>query len=166
MRNLSVYGFLTALAAAFSVLFVSSGAAARAPEIFMQGGGFFGSAWEYAIDGHDAVAYYSLEEGAAPVPGDDAFVTTYKGEKWRFSSQENLDAFEADPARYAPQYGGYCAWAVAENKLAKGAPAHWHIHNGKLYLNVNARIKKKWLSDIEGYLARSEENWPGILDRN
>lgn len=166
MSHQSLYGVYSAVIAVMAVFFAGTSAEARAPEVYMQSGGFFGKAWEYAINGYDAVAYYALEEGADPVEGNDAFVATYKGEKWRFSNQENLDAFEADPAQYAPQYGGYCAWAVAENKLAKGDPAQWHVHEGKLYLNVNARIKRSWLSDIEGYLARSEMNWPGILDRN
>ena len=141
-----------------------SSAAARAPEVYMDQGGFFGEAWAYAVDGYDVVAYYQLEEGAPPVEGNDAFAADYKGVKWRFSSQENLDAFVADPDRYRPQYGGYCAWAVAKNKLAKGHPEHWYVHDGKLYLNVSARIRRDWIKNMQQFLEQSEQNWPGVLE--
>ena len=137
---------------------------ARAPEIYLDQGGVFGKGWEYAVDGYDVVAYQNLEEGAAPVAGDDAFVASYKGAQWRFSSQENLDAFNADPARYAPAYGGYCAWAMARGQLAKGAPEAWYVHGGKLYLNVNKRIQRRWMSDLENEIAQGDANWPAALD--
>lgn len=156
-------------------LFIASGVAAfaaptsafaRASEIFMDNGGVFSDAWTYAVGGHDVVAYHSLVPDAAPVPGDDALEAKYKGVSWIFSSQENLDAFQSDPDRYRPQYGGYCAWAMARNKLAKGDPTVWHIRDGKLYLNVSLRIKRQWLKNIERDIARANANWPGILDRN
>lgn len=137
---------------------------ARAPEVYLDQGGVFGKAWEYAADGYDVVAYYGLDEGAAPVAGNDAYTTRYKGVQWRFSSRENLEAFEADPARYAPAYGGYCAWAMARGQLAKGAPDAWYVHGGKLYLNVNKRIQRRWLSDLENEVAQGDANWPAALD--
>lgn len=151
-------GFVLALAMAMAV-------EARAPEIYLDQGGVFSKGWEYAADGYDVVAYQTLEEGAAPVAGDDAFTTSYKGAEWRFSSQANLDAFKADPARYAPAYGGYCAWAMARGQLAKGAPGAWYVYGGKLYLNVNKRIQRRWLSGLENEIAQGDANWPAALDK-
>lgn len=119
--------------------------------------------WSYAINGADAVAYYSLAANAAPVQGSDQFTLEYKGAKWRFASAANRDAFAAEPARYAPQYGGYCAWALARNKLAPGDPAVWHVKGGKLYLNVNKSIQKQWLANVDRDIANGDKNWPGVL---
>ncbi|MFQ5564596.1 MAG: YHS domain-containing (seleno)protein [Parvularculaceae bacterium] len=159
--------FLRPLIAAFAAALVAiAPALARAPEIYMNDGGLFGAPWEYAVNGYDVVAYFDLAEGAPPVEGADLFVTEYKGVKWRFANAENLAAFKANPDRYRPQYGGYCAWAIANDSLAKGDPKVWYVYEGKLYLNVNRRIQRDWLSDIPDFIARAESNWPGILDRN
>ena len=141
-------------------------ARAKAPEIYMDKGGVFGSGWDYAVGGNDVVAYFDLAEGDAPVAGLDRYTTDYKGVSWRFVSQENLDKFLADPDRYRPQFGGYCAWAMARNKLARGAPDVWYVYGGKLYLNVSPRYKREWLAHIDRDISRGEANWPGILDRN
>jgi len=163
MKNQSGLRLVSIVVAFSALFFVNANAQARAPQVYM-GGGFLSSGWEYAVDGFDVIAYFDLAADAKPVRGNDAFVTEYKGVKWRFATQENLDTFIANPSRYAPRYGGYCAWAVAENKLAKGHPSHWYVHDGKLYLNVSAGIKRKWLSDLEGYLQKSEANWPAVFD--
>ena len=165
MTALSLFARFAALLGVAAMFVSAASAQDRAPDIYMDKGGIFGTPWQYAVGGVDVVAYWSLEAGADPVPGSDEFATAYKGVNWRFSSQENLDAFIADPDRYRPQYGGYCAWAVAEGKLAKGDPRHWHVHEGKLYLNVSAGIKRRWLRDLDGYLSKSEANWPGVLAR-
>lgn len=159
-------GFRALIALAGAALVVLTPAFARAPEIYMNQGGIFGAPWEYAVNGYDVVAYYSLAEGASAVEGSDKFVTEYLGEKWRFSNAENLAAFKDDPDRYRPQYGGYCAWAIANDRLAKGDPNVWYVYEGKLYLNVNKRIQRDWLSDIPDFIKRAEANWPEILDRN
>lgn len=155
----------TAVLALAALLVSAVAAQARAPEIYLDEGGVFGKGWEYAVDGYDVVAYQNLAEGAAPVAGSDAFTANYKGVQWRFSSQENLEAFQADPARYIPVYGGYCAWAMARGQLAKGAPDAWYVHGGKLYLNVNKRIQRRWLSDLENEIDRGDANWPAALDK-
>ena len=95
--------------------------------------------------GYDVVAYFTAGE---PTKGSADFETTYKGATWRFSSQENLDRFTANPGQYAPQYGGYCAWALAKNQLAPGNPKFWKIVDGKLYLNYSKGVQKKWEKDI------------------
>ncbi len=129
-------------------------AAAEKPSVYT------GFASSIAVGGYDPVAYF---KGGTPVKGDDAFEFDYKGATWRFASAENLAAFKAAPDRYAPQYGGYCAWAAAQGYTAKGDPRNWKIVNGKLYLNFNDDIQKKWEKDIPGFIAKGDRNWPGIL---
>ena len=115
-----------------------------------------------AIKGFDPVAFF--REGT-PVEGSKEFELTWKEAKWRFASAENRDLFEADPERYAPQYGGYCAWAVAQGSTAGVDPKNaWEIVEGKLYLNYNKEIQAKWAKDIPGNIARADANWPGVLE--
>lgn len=114
-----------------------------------------------AVDGYDTVAYFT--EGK-PVEGSGDYSTEYMGATWQFASQENLDLFLGDPEKYAPAYGGYCAYAVALGSTAKGDPQQWEIHENRLYLNVNADIKKKWSADKPGYIEKSEANWPNVLN--
>ncbi|MEM6482579.1 MAG: YHS domain-containing (seleno)protein, partial [Pseudomonadota bacterium] len=102
----------------------------------------------FAADGADVVAYFSLDAEARGVPGTDAYVTEWDGARWRFSSAENLAAFEASPEQYAPKYGGYCAWAVAQGYTAHGDINAWHVEDGQLYLNYNNRIRRRWRRDI------------------
>ncbi len=109
--------------------------------------------------GYDVVSYHTA--GRA-VKGKRGYTAEWKGATWRFSSKENRDAFQANPARYAPQYGGHCAYAAAQDYKAKGDPNQWNIVNGKLYLNFNASIKRRWEQDIPGYIAAGDRNWPGL----
>ncbi|MEM1107000.1 MAG: YHS domain-containing (seleno)protein [Pseudomonadota bacterium] len=113
-----------------------------------------------AVEGHDPVAYFT--EGR-PVKGERAFSTEYQGATFRFASQANLDTFLADPETYAPQYGGYCAWAISQGYTAKGAADHWSIVDGKLYLNFNASVQETWESDIPGFIDAADANWPSVL---
>ncbi len=113
-----------------------------------------------AIRGADPVAYFT--EGKA-VKGSTDYETTWNGATWRFSSAENLAAFEADPVAYAPQYGGYCAWAVKSGYLASVDPEAWKIVDGKLYLNYSAGVQKQWQADIAGNIAQGDQNWPATL---
>ena len=114
-----------------------------------------------AAGGYDVVAYF---EAGAPVKGSKDFKTDYQGATWRFSSAENLAAFQASPAAYAPQYGGYCAWAVSQDYTARGNPKNWIIVDGKLYLNYSDKIQARWEKDIPGFIALANQNWPGVLD--
>jgi len=86
------------------------------------------------------------------------------GAQWRFANQANLDAFKAEPEKYAPAYGGYCAWAVSQGNTAKGDPKQWTVHEGKLYLNYNAKILKQWRADKDGFIALADEQWPTVLE--
>lgn len=114
-----------------------------------------------ALQGYDTVAYFTENDA---VKGSDEFTTEYMGAEWKFASQENLDKFLADPEAYAPQYGGYCAWAVSQGNTAKGDARVWHIHEGKLYLNVNRGIQRRWLADKEAFIEQANNEWPGVLN--
>lgn len=113
-----------------------------------------------ALSGYDAVGYFT--EGR-PVLGKAAFKTTYKDAEFRFASAANLAKFKANPAAYAPQYGGYCAWAVSQGYTASGDPQVWKIVGGKLYVNYNREIGNKWEKNIPGFIASANKNWPKIL---
>ncbi|MDD7805273.1 MAG: YHS domain-containing (seleno)protein [Endozoicomonas sp. (ex Botrylloides leachii)] len=119
--------------------------------------GFFNNK---AVSGYDTVAYFT--EGK-PKKGSDRYTTKYMGAKWLFSSIENLELFKANPKKYAPQYGGYCAWAMAQGHTAKSDPKQWSIENGKLYLNYDASVKKKWLADKEESIKKADQHWSAIL---
>ncbi|NBB98991.1 MAG: YHS domain protein [Alphaproteobacteria bacterium] len=111
------------------------------------------------LDGYDPVAYFT--EGA-PRRGDAAHALDWQGQRWHFANAENRAAFAADPTAYAPQYGANCAWAAAEGYLAPVDPTAWAIVDGKLYLNFDARIQRRWERDIPGFIARADANWPGL----
>ena len=113
-----------------------------------------------AIAGYDPVAYFT---DGRPVEGSSEFTTQWKGATWRFASAAHRDAFVADPAKYEPQYGGYCAWAVANDDTASIDPQAWKIVDGKLYLNYSKEIQAKWEKDIPGLVARANANWPKLL---
>ena len=123
------------------------------------------TAWlsNLAIEGHDPVAYFKQN---APVKGSKSHQLDWKGATWRFSSAENKALFEASPEKYAPQYGGYCAWAASQNSVAGVDPEQFSIVDGKLYLNYNAQVKKMWLVDTAKYIADGDRNWPGLLAGN
>ena len=112
-----------------------------------------------AIKGYDPVAYFAENK---PVQGSPAYQAEYKGSTFRFASQSNRDAFKADPARYAPQYGGYCAFGTASGYKAAVDPTAFTIVEGKLYLNYNADVQKRWTKDIPGFIVKAEKNWPEV----
>ena len=128
-----------------------SGPALAVDPVFTAGG--------KAIRGYDPVAYFT--EGK-PVKGKPLFTHDYDGATWQFASEANRDAFAADPARYAPQYGGYCAWAVSQGYTASVDPDAWKIVDGKLYLNYSRSVQRRWERDIPGHIAKADTNWPGI----
>ncbi len=106
--------------------------------------------------GHDVVAYF--REGR-PVEGTSRFTHPWKGATWRFASAENRDAFAADPEKFAPAYGGHCAWAAAQGYKAKGDPQHWRIVNGRLFLNYDAEVQQRWEQDIPGFISAADATW-------
>ena len=114
-----------------------------------------------ALQGYDPVAYFT---DGKPVKGTKEFQTDYMGASFLFASAANRDAFLADPAAYAPQYGGYCAWAMADGQYAKGDAKYWKIIDGKLYLNYNSSIQKKWNADIPGFIEKADTHWQDLQD--
>ncbi|WP_070987291.1 YHS domain-containing (seleno)protein [Halofilum ochraceum] len=120
--------------------------------------GWFGN---LAADGHDVVAYFTRGE---PVEGSAEHSVEWNGAEWRFASAEHLERFRADPERYAPAYGGHCAYAVAEGYTAAGDPEHWTIHGGRLYLNYNAEVQTRWEADRDDYIAAANDNWPEVAE--
>ncbi|CCQ73454.1 YHS domain-containing (seleno)protein [Magnetospira sp. QH-2] len=109
-----------------------------------------------AIDGYDPVAYYT--EGR-PMEGAKDFTWEWKGADWRFASAENRDLFKADPEKYAPQYGGYCAWAVSHGYTAGTDPDAWMIVEGKLYLNYSPHVQRRWKVEKENNISNADQNW-------
>ena len=114
-----------------------------------------------ALDGYDTVAYFT--EGKA-VKGRSEFQTEYQGATWYFSTQAHLDSFVANPQQYAPQYGGYCAWAISQGYDASADPEQWSIVDGKLYVNYNAEIKARWEANTRDFIEKADRNWPGLLE--
>lgn len=114
-----------------------------------------------AIRGTDPVAYHT--EGR-PIAGEATHAHEWRGAVWHFASGENRDLFVADPERFAPQYGGFCAWAVAaRGKLYSTQPGNWSIVDGRLYLNFNDDIQARWETDIPGFIIEADRRWPEIL---
>lgn len=123
--------------------------------------GFFGyKASGIAIRGYDTVAYFTQ---GAPVEGSTSFTSDWEGATWRFSSTEHKDLFEADPTKYAPQYGGYCAYGIAQDDLVKIEPENWSILDGKLYLNYNDKIQGLWDQDVPGFIATADAKFEALL---
>ncbi len=112
-----------------------------------------------ALDGYDTVAYF---ENDKPVKGSNLWKTIYRKAEWYFNSEYNLNLFKENPAIYAPEYGGYCAWAMDDGKLAPGKPEYWDIINGRLYLNYSSSTRKKFLADLESMIKNADSKWPDI----
>jgi YHS domain-containing protein len=115
-----------------------------------------------AVRGYDAVAFFA--ENAA-VSGSPSFEYTWNGAKWLFASAENLEKFKAAPTVYAPQFGGYCSYAVSHGYTADGDPATWKIADGKLYLNYNQEAKQEWEKNQDKFIKDGEQNWKEFQTR-
>ena len=125
-------------------------------EIYQNGRGL-------AIKGYDPVAYHMIKK---PVEGSSQYELKWKDATWRFASEEHRDLFKASPENYAPRYGGYCAWAVAQGYTASVDPENaWSIVEGKLYLNYDTGIKERWEKDIPGNIEKADANWPEVLEK-
>ena len=138
-----------AVAVAFAVLSAVSVAAQKVNTSFTG----------LAIDGYDPVAYFTQNK---PVKGTREFTFEFEGATYRFASAANRDQFAKEPAKYVPQYGSFCAWAVSRGYTADTDPLAWRIVDGKLYLNYNASVQKQWEQDIPGNIGKADANWPGL----
>ena len=161
MKSKTLVRWSSALGA---LLLAGSVYAANAINTFGEGGGYFSDPprTDVAIRGYDTVAYFTDHK---PVMGKDGFVYEWMGAKWKFASQEHLDLFKADPAKYAPQYGGYCAYGVAKDHLVKIEPDQWSVVGGKLYLNYDASVSAKWKKDIPGYIKTADDKFKVIIKK-
>lgn len=117
---------------------------------------------ELAIKGYDAVAYFTLGKA---VKGSEFYAFRWHDMTWHFSSQEHRDLFAADPLQYAPQYDGFCAWAMTESRLAITDPEVWKIVDGKLYLNCSKAAYEKWSRDIPGHIRKADAVWKEMLEK-
>jgi YHS domain-containing protein len=145
--------FLTLLFSAF-ILPLSS---AHAERWYVDNGGFVSKGTGAVINGYDPVAYFT--EGKA-VKGNPAISAAYEGGTFFFATPANRDAFQKSPARYMPQYGGYCAYAAgAKDSLVEVDPTVWKIVDGKLYLNYDKDIQAEWEKNQTAYIKQADANW-------
>jgi YHS domain-containing protein len=136
-----------------------------------------GSAWagpqfidssSYAVSGFDTVSYFDLKQSAvgapqaSPLAGKASITAEYNGEKFAFASEENKKRFLADPAKFAPQYDGHCAFGVAKGGKVPGNPKLWRIVDGKLYLNIKDTVVSQWEENIPGNISSAQKNWKGL----
>jgi YHS domain-containing protein len=124
-------------------------------EIFAPGG--------QAIKGYDAVAFFTERK---PVVGNNGLSYSWKGAEWLFSSKENLESFSSDPEKYAPQYGGYCAYGTANGHKAPTETDTWTIVDDKLYFNYSSKVKEMWLKDQKALIEKADKNWPSVKLQN
>jgi len=115
-----------------------------------------------ALQGYDPVAYFTDKQ---PVRGKAEFTAQHEGATYRFASAANRDAFAAAPAKYAPQYGGYCAFGLASGYKAPIEPDAWTVVDGKLYLNYNRSVRSRWSTDIPGFIRKADANWPTVRSK-
>jgi hypothetical protein len=122
--------------------------------------GFWGvtnSSSGVALGGFDPVSYF---EAAAPIPGNQQHTHEWRDAVWQFSSEENRSQFADDPVRYAPQFGGFCSFAVSKGFTANANPHAWHIEDGSLYVFMDEHVRNEWVAEIEtGSLRLSREQW-------
>jgi YHS domain-containing protein len=116
-----------------------------------------------ALQGYDPVAYFTRGQ---PVKGSKQFTATHNGGRYQFTSAGHKEMFEKDPAKYEPQFGGYCAYAASINKLAEIGPEYWQIINGRLILQHNRKAERLWKQDEAGNLKNADANWPGLVEKN
>jgi YHS domain-containing protein len=116
-----------------------------------------------AIKGYDSVAYF--KDGKA-LKGSESYYFRWHNMTWYFRTGENRDLFANRPEKYAPQYDGYCAWAMTESRKAITDPEIWRIVDGKLYLNCSMSAYRKWIKDLPGNIRKADENWLKLTGGN
>ena len=145
-----------------SVILVFCTSSAMAERWNIDNGGIFSSGTKAVIKGYDPVAYFKQSNA---VKGDKSISSNYEGGTFHFSSEENKALFDANPKRYVPQYGGFCAYALAKNDLVSVDPTVWAIEDGKLYLNYNKSIGKDWEQNKASYIPQANKNWPALKQK-
>lgn len=143
------------MGAALGLVAVAAIPSANAGQVTYQSGGS-------AINGYDPVAYFTMSK---PVEGNSAHSLEWNGAKWVFSSAKNLALFSANPEKYAPKYGGYCAYAVSRGYTAPTDPQAWSVVDGSLYLNYSKGVRSRWNSDQAANITAGDKNWPELRDK-
>lgn len=114
-----------------------------------------------ALSGYDAVSYFTDRK---PVKGSEQFERQWNGVRWRFASSAHLKSFVESPEKYAPRYGGYCAYGVSRNHAVPGDPEAWKIVDGRLYLNYNKDVRVLWEKELPDVIHEADRHWPSVLD--
>lgn len=114
---------------------------------------------DLAIHGYDPISYFTKGQ---PTKGSAKYSATYEGAIYQFSSESNREKFKSNPEKFAPQFGGYCAMGVVLNQKLDVDPTAWYIDDGKLYLNLNKAVQKKWMEDVSGNIDTAHRTWNGI----
>lgn len=138
------------LSIVFSFLIAAS-LYAQKSEVFLKNG--------VAANGYDVVSYFS---DGKPVKGSDQLTLNWNNATWYFSSKAHVDSFKMNPVKYAPQFGGYCAYGVSENHKAPTSPDAWTIVNGKLYLNYSTDVMTQWRKDMNNRINIANKNWSSL----
>lgn len=112
-----------------------------------------------ALGGYDPVAYFTL---GSPVQGSSAITAEHRGAVFQFANNTHRKTFLEDPEKYVPQYGGWCAYAMANGKFYKTDPEAWAVEDGKLYLNYDKGVQKKWEKDVSGFITKADAQWPEV----
>jgi YHS domain-containing protein len=144
----------TIVSSLFFMLFITSVSFAQKGEVFTNAQG--------ALRGYDPVAYF--KEGK-PVEGKKEFTHTWKGADWRFSSLQNKEDFIASPEKFAPQYGGYCAYGLSQGYKAPTDPGAWTIVGDKLYLNYSKGVQQTWNKSQKEFIEKADNNWPQVAKK-
>ena len=113
----------------------------------------------FAIDGYDAVSFF---ESSGPIKGTQAISVTFRGSVFLFSSEDHKKEFLKNPEKYSPQFNGYCAFGLARGYKAKSEPGAFSVVKGKLYLNYDLLVRKKWLEKRDDFIEKAEANWPSV----
>ena len=145
-----------------AAILLACGAVLAEPPVNTLKSSLFGGRTDTAINGYDPVAYFTVGK---PAKGLDTLAFDWMGAKWKFASQANLDLFKSNPEKYAPQYGGYCAYGVVQGALVKVEPEQFTVRDGKLYLNFDADIQAKWLKDPAGFIKQADAKYPVLLKK-
>ena len=147
MRNRKFFLLITLIGIAFALAACSKSDSALGTNTDANG---------LALRGFDAVAYFAVDNA---VKGNPKYEYVWNGAKWIFSSEENMKQFQANPEAYAPQFGGYCSFAVSEGYTADGDPEAWKVVDGKLYLNYNKQVREKWEMNQNERIEKGKANW-------
>ncbi len=152
----TIHDVVVSLFLTFTVLFGATPLGAASPEVNL--GHFNG----LAMNGYDVMSYW---RGGDPQKGDPGISADYKGATWVFLNDENRQEFLSDPDRFAPQFGGYCAYAASQNAVADVDPIAWRIWDDKLYLNYSIEVRRIWANRIDENIAKANGYWPDLLQQ-